>query len=536
MAYKYLGKVAHDLADMTVPAHVHEDYHVPYIGWDRDQYEYSICKSPLFRYEWAYTQLANFGYSAPSGGWDVPPWDVLTLGGTQPGPFSWDFMTHQDPTPTQMLAESDIQPIPDMLTIAGVLSAKDNAGTYDADETSYDTNEKYNFPQVWYLMYYTNQVADWFASRDIDGDDVKITGPDYGGWPDDLTGEWGWWSSDHSGQYWVRQAMSKCYRQALASTPALYDLFRKTVDNVAPTVDAQFDGSMAKPSSGWYTSPVTVTLSATDAGNDSTSRAAGVYSFARGQIGGTALSPTGVTNSEGILTGVGKAADWCGNVGTKSFQLQIDTSAPSISADSLNTTYLTSERPVLRWTATDAVSGLEKTWATFDGEPIANGSALNLAAKAGVRNLDIYAEDVAGNVGHTRIQFEVLIDATFDSTDPVFVHPATTQGTLTCYIEFPTGYDVSKVDPSTVSMGLQNGQSIKALPTATTVKDYDKDGRRECPLKFRRGDFLAACAGKTGTVGVTLAGALRDGVRFATGTGSYFVVLDPSTVVPPRVP
>jgi hypothetical protein len=108
-AYEYLGHIAHLLGDMSVPTHAHGDAHVDFFG-DSDPYE-----------EW----MSNSTDDRPI---DLTDAELEAL----------------------RAAESDTGPGP----LNGPL----------------DGNVPSGVDPLYYLLYTTNQLADFFASRDVDGD------------------------------------------------------------------------------------------------------------------------------------------------------------------------------------------------------------------------------------------------------------------------------------------------------------------------------------------------------------------------------
>ena len=158
--YEYLGHVVHLLADMSLPAHAHEDIHYP----DDDCYE--------------------------------------------------DWMTVDN-------AELDNDEIADLLTLGPVL-IPDGADP------------------LYYLFYTTNQVADFFASDDYDGD----TNDYYGGWMNGIYTELGMYSitepltaghltdndaGDNDGDGNLSVIRDYSYKYAIRATATLFELFSEVV-------------------------------------------------------------------------------------------------------------------------------------------------------------------------------------------------------------------------------------------------------------------------------------------------------------------
>lgn len=114
-AYEYLGHIVHLIGDMTVPTHAHGDAHVDFFG-DSDPYE-----------EWMSNSTAD---------------RVIDL----------------TPTEEQALKDAENNTGPGLLN-----------GPLEADVPP-------GVDPVYYLLYTTNQLSDFFASRDVDGDTFERNG------------------------------------------------------------------------------------------------------------------------------------------------------------------------------------------------------------------------------------------------------------------------------------------------------------------------------------------------------------------------
>ncbi|WP_448002736.1 PKD domain-containing protein [Agromyces bauzanensis] len=108
-AYEYLGHIAHFLGDMTVPTHAHGDAHVDLFG-DHDPYE-----------EW-------------------------------------------------MSNSTDDRPIPLTTQDWGLIHAAEASSAAGPMNGPLEGNVPPGVDPLYYLLYTTNQLSDFFASRDVDGD------------------------------------------------------------------------------------------------------------------------------------------------------------------------------------------------------------------------------------------------------------------------------------------------------------------------------------------------------------------------------
>jgi hypothetical protein len=171
----------------------------------------------------------------------------------------------------------------------------------------------------------------------------------------------------------------------------------------------------------------------------------------------------------------------------------------------------------------DEASGIDVVSATLDGVPVANGQVIDLAAMAGRHEFTVAAKDKAGNEARSSVVFDVYIATTVD------VKPGTLNANndggkagLSAFLEFPAGYDVSLIDVSTVTLGV-NGSTVAALTQPTAIGDHDGDGIVDRMVRFDRQAVIDALGAITGDVSVTLRGQLSDGRGFL-GSGSVTVI------------
>jgi hypothetical protein len=183
-AYEYLGHIVHFLGDMTVPTHAHGDAHVDLFG-DHDPYE-----------EW----MSNSTPDRPIG---LTPAEKAAL----------------------LAAESNTGP--------GLLN-----GPLEADVPP-------GVDPLYYLLYTTNQLSDFFASRDVDGDtfdrhgwvqaeldsmDQLISSPriqDHLDDNDDDDGPFGEEINNHDGD--LGRVREVTYMYGIRAIAALYRHFERTV-------------------------------------------------------------------------------------------------------------------------------------------------------------------------------------------------------------------------------------------------------------------------------------------------------------------
>jgi hypothetical protein len=194
--------------------------------------------------------------------------------------------------------------------------------------------------------------------------------------------------------------------------------------------------------------------------------------------------------------------------------IKIDKSAPivSIVSPAPGGFYLTSETLIIDFEATDVISGIYATYATMDGVEVQDGEVLDLAALGGHHTIEVAASDLAGNIAAESVDFSVKIHAAID-VKPDILNVKSMGKNVVAYIEFPTGYDVSLIDVSTVNLNV-NGQDVPAEPHPSTSGDYDKDGELDVMVQFDRQLVVQAVTGIIGNIEMVVYGELDDSTEF----------------------
>jgi hypothetical protein len=165
------------------------------------------------------------------------------------------------------------------------------------------------------------------------------------------------------------------------------------VDTTAPISTATPSGTAGLD--GWYTSPLTVDLMATDADSGVASisyQATGAQTIASTTVPGGTASP--VITANGITTLTFSATDTAGNVEPiQAINLKVDSSAPdvTITTPSDGATYELNDSLVVDFRCDDAVSGV----ASCVGSA-ANGASLDTSA-LGSHSVTVIGTDEAGN-------------------------------------------------------------------------------------------------------------------------------------------
>lgn len=185
-----------------------------------------------------------------------------------------------------------------------------------------------------------------------------------------------------------------------------------SIDTSAPRTSLAVLGTAGL--AGWYTSPVTVSVSGLDIAPGS-----GVAIVEYSVNGGafqTYASPF-VVSAQGPTRITSRSRDRAGNIETPlpPTVIQIDSSAPVVTMTSPEARdYQHSESMVVSFSAADSMSGLQSVSAALDGGAVQNTqSILLLTQTLGTHTMEVFAVDVAGNPARQSMSFRVV--ATIDS-------------------------------------------------------------------------------------------------------------------------
>jgi hypothetical protein len=178
-------------------------------------------------------------------------------------------------------------------------------------------------------------------------------------------------------------------------------------DQDAPVTTATINPSAPNGSDGWYTSDVTVSLTATD---NVTGAAKTEYSLNGGTTWQTYTAPVTVSQ-DGQHTVSYRSTDNAGNVeAVKTISFNLDSTTPEITlTDVVNGTYNDSLdiTPVIA--LDDSLSGVDagKTTITLDGKGVQQGVTIPLyTLTLGSHTLIVTASDLAGNTSSKKIVFQ----------------------------------------------------------------------------------------------------------------------------------
>ena len=212
LAYDSLGRVAHLLQDQSVPAHAHEDLHPT-----KDYYEKAMDDGGDNHFYWTgddgyVTGALPVGASTPVGLIDIPP-DVCQKFASDPewrtiwGKAEWQ----------ATLSNPGLAVDPPCPTCGPMLY--DIYGPIDPCSNTYGVG----LAKIVYLMYTTNQYADWFDSTDVYGDSYVWYFPE---WIDYSEFE-ELFPADRFPDYRVQGHY--LYRYAMRATATLFKVFEEMV-------------------------------------------------------------------------------------------------------------------------------------------------------------------------------------------------------------------------------------------------------------------------------------------------------------------
>ncbi|MGP3970053.1 ThuA domain-containing protein [Streptomyces sp. 6N223] len=195
-----------------------------------------------------------------------------------------------------------------------------------------------------------------------------------------------------------------------ASKPASFDYFHLLDDDTTPpAVEVTTDPAEPNGEAGWWTTPVTVTATATD---EEGGEVATEYRIGDGAW--SEYTAPFTLSDDGTHTVQVRAGDTAGNVSdVVSTVIRIDGSAPVVSLTGIADGDEISLADVVEVTAEaeDATSGVAGVEFTLDGEPAGTPVTLDPAGLGlGDHVLAATVTDVAGNTAESRASFTVVAD------------------------------------------------------------------------------------------------------------------------------
>jgi hypothetical protein len=287
------------------------------------------------------------------------------------------------------------------------------------------------------------------------------------------------------------------------------------IDRTPPVTTAAYAGTAG--TNGWYTGPVTVTLSSSDSATGS-----GVVATNYRVGTGPVLAYTGPF----VITDPGETAvsyfsrDLAGNTGPEaSDRVLIDALPPDVIITSPEPgEYLQSETVTLGYTVSDAGAGPAGVQATLDGGAADNGQVIDLSTLAtGEHAFAVTAADEAGNSATAFRAFTVKPLPASVSIEPSTLNlkSQADRNAVTVFIELP-GADVNAIDIATVTLSYA-GSTLPAQATPTTVGDANGNGIPDRMVKFSRQALTGILAPGEDVV-LTIRGRVAGDMFEGTGT------------------
>jgi len=165
------------------------------------------------------------------------------------------------------------------------------------------------------------------------------------------------------------------------------------IDETPPSITAS--QSPLPNGAGWNKSDVTVTFNCSDALS----------------MVDSCTSPILINTDGANQVASGSATDRAGNSATATKSINLDKTAPVLAMPVLATSYTYNASLTLTFGATDALSGLASSQATFNGNTIVSGTSVTLN-HPGTNTFTLTATDVAGNTATKTATFSVLYNFT----------------------------------------------------------------------------------------------------------------------------
>ncbi|MGJ7442620.1 ThuA domain-containing protein [Aquipuribacter sp. MA13-6] len=189
-----------------------------------------------------------------------------------------------------------------------------------------------------------------------------------------------------------------------------FDFFRVTTDDeepdtTAPELDVTVSPAEPDGLEGWWTSPVTVSATATDDSEGDV-----LVEHRVGDGGWTEHTEPVVVAEDGTHVVHVRATDEAGNVAThEPLTVQLDTTAPVVDVAGVSdgAEVEQGETVDLAATATDATSGVASLEVVVDGEAV--DAETSWVPSRGTHTVEVTATDVAGHVTTGSVTFTVLV-------------------------------------------------------------------------------------------------------------------------------
>ena len=477
LAYFYLGAVMHLTEDMAQPAHTNSDLHGPA---NLDSLE-----------EWGGEWLADHLYS-----WTIP-------GQTSPG------KAFIPPTNTAI-----IQRVVNR-------TAWEGRDEFLADTALSNPNDPFNTAQLLYIMYVTNQWANYFASDGESGNlRVRLGWVDYEalGFPKHLhrygvnvspqsesaldNNEGGCDHAIASDDYCdYDQDLSTIsrwgYKAATRGAAAVLDLFRRTIDAAPPvtTVVTTRDDGQSFVEGAWSASPVTVRLTgATDQPSNPVFPPSGVWTMYMNVNGQPAVSGYSypITSMAKRFAASGSSAvqvrttDNAGNTEARDIPVKVDVTGPAITFPGWRNWYHECETLKATWTTADPHSGVHHALGMLGATAVVKNSTIPRSRLSpGAHTLSVTAGDNVGNTSFTQHRFNI-----FDHGGMVIGKPSVTRfGTTALYRISGTLTPKHFAGTAPITLAISKRISAAGTPARLVVATISSNGKYGALVKMTAGNW-----------------------------------------------
>ncbi len=230
------------------------------------------------------------------------------------------------------------------------------------------------------------------------------------------------------------------------------------VDSVAPSLSASLSGTAGL--SGWYVSQVTTTISSSDA-------TSGVERIEFNQNNAGWHNGSSVVSNDGINTIDARVYDGAGNMSSDSWQIKVDTVAPSLSASLSGTAGLLgwyTSQTTTTISTSDETSGVDRVEYNQNNSGWQSGSSI--VSADGINAIDTRVYDVAGNRSSKSLEIKV------DTVRPTSKFSSPANGSNDTLVRGT--YTLAGVSADTLS--------------GVSMAEISLDGKNWLPLEISSGD------------------------------------------------
>lgn len=283
------------------------------------------------------------------------------------------------------------------------------------------------------------------------------------------------------------------------------------IDFTPPTVAYLLSGALGDD--GWYISPVTAALAASDS-------ASGIGSLT---LDGASYAGPVTISTQGDSLHTYDATDVAGNTSSsESFSLKIDTAPPASSLTSSSAGQAISGAITLSGSASDAISGLARVDVSIDGGATWNAATVNggqwsyslntVSLPDGPLTVSVRARDVAGNVQPDSGAGSTSVPLLVDNTTPEAALSAPSSFCPLCGETAALNYSVGDATSGIASWTLTvvGGPTLASGSTPASASfAWDGDGLAAGPYTVRlmATDTAGNTTDRSATIAITLPGS-----------------------------